>query len=87
MTSNHSLPHNMKAITHGSGGDASVMHLIETLTPQPKEYEVLVKVAYAGVNRPDVLQRTGAYPPPKGASPTMGLEISGHIVAVCALAT
>ena len=44
--------------------------------------EVLIRVAYAGVNRPDVLQRMGRYPPPRGASPWLGLEVSGVVAAV-----
>jgi putative PIG3 family NAD(P)H quinone oxidoreductase len=55
----------------------------ETLPlPQPGSGEVLVRVAYAGVNRPDVIQRQGFYPPPPGASPIPGLEIAGEIVAI-----
>jgi putative PIG3 family NAD(P)H quinone oxidoreductase len=55
----------------------------ETLpVPRPGAGEVLVRVAYAGVNRPDVIQRQGFYPPPPGASPIPGLEIAGEIVAV-----
>jgi putative PIG3 family NAD(P)H quinone oxidoreductase len=55
----------------------------ETLpVPQPGAGEVLVRVAFAGVNRPDVIQRRGFYPPPPGASPIPGLEIAGEIVAV-----
>jgi putative PIG3 family NAD(P)H quinone oxidoreductase len=50
-------------------------------TPRPGKGEVLVKVAAAGVNRPDVLQRKGVYPPPPGASDILGLEISGTVVA------
>jgi NADPH2:quinone reductase len=50
--------------------------------PQPAEGEVLVKVAAAGVNRPDVMQRQGHYPPPKGATDIPGLEIAGEIVAL-----
>jgi NADPH2:quinone reductase len=49
--------------------------------PKPGPGEILVKVAAAGVNRPDVLQREGGYPPPKGASDIPGLEFSGHVVA------
>jgi len=49
--------------------------------PVPGAGEVLIKVAYAGVNRPDVLQRKGAYPPPPGASPIPGLELAGEIVS------
>jgi NADPH:quinone reductase-like Zn-dependent oxidoreductase len=47
----------------------------------PGADEVLIRVAYAGVNRPDVLQRSGNYPPPPGASPYLGLEVSGEVVA------
>ncbi len=49
---------------------------------QPGEGEVLVKVAAAGVNRPDVMQRQGLYPPPKGATDIPGLEIAGEVVAL-----
>jgi putative PIG3 family NAD(P)H quinone oxidoreductase len=54
--------------------------------PQPalKPGEVLIEVAYAGVNRPDVLQRSGSYPPPPGASPVLGLEVAGRIAQVAA---
>ena len=48
--------------------------------PKPKENEVLIKVKAAGVNRPDILQREGDYPPPKDASDVLGLEISGIVV-------
>ncbi|MBX7494586.1 NAD(P)H-quinone oxidoreductase [Qipengyuania sp. 6B39] len=55
----------------------------ETLpVPQPGENQVLIRVSHAGVNRPDVIQRQGFYPPPPGASPIPGLEISGTVVAV-----
>jgi putative PIG3 family NAD(P)H quinone oxidoreductase len=55
----------------------------ETLpVPQPGPGAVLIRVAFAGVNRPDVIQRQGFYPPPPGASPIPGLEIAGEIVAV-----
>lgn len=50
--------------------------------PIPRDGEVLIKVAAAGVNRPDVLQRTGNYPPPPGASDVLGLEVAGHVVVV-----
>ena len=50
--------------------------------PQPGEGEVLVKVAAAGVNRPDVMQRQGLYPPPKGATDIPGLEIAGEVAAL-----
>jgi NADPH:quinone reductase len=72
----------MRLIDHGSGGDASVLKLSQGPIPQPKPNEVLIKAAYVGINRPDVLQRSGKYPPPPGASPTIGLEVSGEIVAM-----
>ncbi len=72
----------MKYIEHGAGGLPEVMHLSETEVPQPAAGEVLIKVAYAGINRPDCLQRSGRYPPPAGASPILGLEASGHVVAL-----
>jgi len=76
-----SLPTNMKYIDHGQGGPASCMQVKQGDLPQLKSGEVLIEVAYAGVNRPDILQRAGAYPPPAGASPVLGLEIAGKIVA------
>jgi NADPH2:quinone reductase len=72
----------MKVIDHRPGGDPSCIRLAEAEKPVPKAGEVLIQVAYAGVNRPDILQRTGSYPPPPDASPYMGLEVSGTIVAV-----
>jgi putative PIG3 family NAD(P)H quinone oxidoreductase len=76
-----SLPANMKYIDHGQGGPASCLQVKQGILPQLKSGEVLIEVAYAGVNRPDVLQRAGAYPPPVGASPVLGLEVAGKIVA------
>jgi len=72
----------MRYIDHGKGGPASVMKLAEGPQPAPQAGEVLIEVAYAGVNRPDVLQRSGSYPPPPGASPLLGLEVAGRIAAV-----
>lgn len=72
----------MKRIAHGEGGKAQVMHLLEDERPAPGPGEVLIEVHVAGVNRPDVLQRSGNYPPPKGASPYLGLEVAGVIAAV-----
>jgi len=72
----------MKYIDHGAGGPASVMKLAEGGKPVVKSGEVLIEVQYAGVNRPDILQRSGKYPPPPGASPVMGLEVGGKIVEV-----
>jgi putative PIG3 family NAD(P)H quinone oxidoreductase len=75
------LPANMKYIDHGQGGPASCMQVKQGTLPQLQSGEVLIEVAYAGVNRPDVLQRAGAYPPPAGTSPVLGLEVAGKIVA------
>lgn len=72
----------MRYVDHGTGGDPVVMHLAQTGKPEAGPGDVLIKVAYAGVNRPDCLQRSGRYPPPPGASPILGLEASGHVVAV-----
>jgi NADPH2:quinone reductase len=72
----------MKRIVHGAGGGAEVMQLVEDDRPTPGSGEVLIEVHVAGVNRPDVLQRSGNYPPPKGASPHLGLEVAGVIAAV-----
>jgi NADPH2:quinone reductase len=64
-------------VADGAGGLA----LVERPVPQPGPDEVLIKVAAAGVNRPDVLQRRGLYPPPPGAPDVLGLEVSGQVVA------
>jgi len=64
------------AVADGAGGLA----IVERPLPQPGRAEVLVKVAAAGVNRPDVLQRKGLYPPPPNASDVLGLEIAGEVV-------
>lgn len=78
----------------------NTLQLSELPKPAPAQHQVLIQVAAAGVNRPDLLQRQGAYPPPPGASPILGLEVAGTIVemgdevknfragdAVCALVT
>ncbi len=77
-----SLPTQMKLAQHGAGGGPEVIHMAQGPVPSPAPGEVLVQVAYAGVNRPDCIQRSGRYPPPPGASPIMGLEISGQVVAL-----
>ncbi|MGE8641574.1 MAG: NAD(P)H-quinone oxidoreductase, partial [Achromobacter sp.] len=69
-------------IDHGKGGAPDCMHVAERDMAAPTGRQVLIEVAYAGVNRPDVLQRSGSYPPPPGASPYLGLEVSGTIIAV-----
>jgi NADPH2:quinone reductase len=72
----------MRQIALREAGDPDVMHIVQAPVPQPGEGEVLIRVAGAGVNRPDVQQRKGLYPPPPDASPVLGLEIAGEIVAI-----
>ncbi|MFA5663697.1 NAD(P)H-quinone oxidoreductase [Castellaniella sp.] len=72
----------MKLIDHGRGGNADVLRVVDAATPQPGAGQVLIAVHYAGVNRPDILQRSGSYPPPADASPYLGLEVSGEIAAL-----
>ena len=75
------IPKTMRAVEISAPGGPDVLRLAERRTPVPGRGEVLVKVAAAGVNRPDVLQRMGVYPPPPGASDIPGLEIAGTVVA------
>lgn len=90
----------MHAVEISQPGGPEVLHWVERTKPVPGSGEVLIRVAAAGVNRPDVFQRKGSYPPPPGASDLPGLEIAGEIVegdaaagglrvgdAVCALVT
>ena len=72
----------MKAIVARQNGGPEVLELVEVPTPQPGPGEVLVEVTAAGVNRADLLQRQGHYPPPPGASPLIGLEVSGRVAGV-----
>ena len=72
----------MKAILFDKYGDSSVLYIGEAPKPIIDDNEVLIKVAAAGVNRPDILQRQGGYHPPKGASEILGLEVSGKIVEI-----
>ena len=76
------IPSTMQAIAIAGKGDADVLRLAEVATPAPGAGEVLIKVKAAGVNRPDVLQRKGFYPAPKGHSELPGLEVAGVIAAV-----
>jgi NADPH2:quinone reductase len=76
------LPDSMTAIAISRPGGPEVLEPVSLPVPQPGENEILVAVAAAGVNRPDVLQRQGGYPPPPGAPETPGLEIAGEVVAV-----
>lgn len=72
----------MRHIDHRPGGGPECLRMAEGPVPEPGPHDVLVRVAYAGINRPDVFQRSGSYPPPADASPLLGLEISGEIVAL-----
>src|SRR5437773_8715786 len=72
----------MLAIEISRFGGPEVLVAVERARPLPAAGEVLIKVAAAGVNRPDVLQRKGGYPPPPGASDLPGLEVAGTVVAV-----
>ena len=76
------VPARMTAISIRTPGPPEVLVPEERAVPQPGEGEVLVKVAAAGVNRPDVMQRMGQYPPPKGATDIPGLELAGEVVAL-----
>ena len=70
----------MTHIAHGAGGGPEVLVTATGPRPSPAPGEVLIRVAAIGVNRPDVAQRSGAYPPPPGASPILGLECAGEVV-------
>lgn len=72
----------MRAVEITQAGGPEVLQLAERPVPQPAHGQVVIKVAYAGVNRPDALQRAGLYNPPKGASDLPGLEAAGTISAV-----
>ena len=75
------LPGTMIAIDPAEPGGPEVLQPVERPLPIPGEGEVLIRVAAAGVNRPDVMQRRGLYPPPPGAPSILGLEVAGTIVA------
>jgi len=72
----------MKVVEISEPGPPDVLKIVQRPVPEPSANEVLIKVAAAGINRPDVMQRQGLYPPPPGASDIPGLEISG-IVETC----
>ncbi len=76
------IPETMTAIGIEAPGGPEALVAMARPVPRPGDGEILVKVAAAGVNRPDVLQRQGAYPPPAGASDILGLEFAGHVVAL-----
>lgn len=72
----------MRAIAIDGAGGPDVLKLIETDVPAVTDNDILIRVHAAGVNRPDVAQRQGSYPPPPGASPLPGLEVAGEVVKV-----
>ncbi len=72
----------MRVVDHGLGGPPEIMKVISDVPlPVLKPHEVLIEVHATGINRPDVFQRSGSYPPPLGASPYLGLEVAGVVVA------
>ncbi len=76
------LPETMNAVEITKPGGPEVLTLTQVEVPHPGAGEIVIRVAWAGVNRPDALQRAGAYDPPPDASPLPGLECSGEVVAV-----
>src|SRR5512141_881298 len=76
-----SIPASMMAVVAPQRDGADELALVERPVPPAGAGEVLVRVAAAGINRPDILQRRGLYPPPPGAPDILGLEIAGEIVA------
>ncbi len=75
------VPLRMTRIAVRGAGSPEVLGVEQAEVPQPGAGEVLVRVQAAGVNRPDIAQREGTYPPPPGASPILGLEVAGEVVA------
>ena len=76
------LPKTMQAVEITKPGGPEVLKPAVMPVPEPGHGQILIKVAFAGVNRPDALQRAGAYAPPPDASPLPGLEASGHVAAI-----
>src|SRR5688572_30678118 len=76
------LPPKMRAVEVSAPGGPEVLKPVERPVPSPKPGEILIKVAAAGVNRPDILQRMGLYAVPPDASDLPGLEVAGEVVSV-----
>jgi len=75
------MTHSMTAIAiEGGKGPAQALYPAQIDRPEPKAGQILIKVRAAGINRPDILQRMGGYPPPPGAPATLGLEVAGEVV-------
>lgn len=81
------LPETMKTVEMREAGKPEVLVTGEREVPTPKDGEILIRVTAAGVNGPDMVQRRGHYPPPKGASDLLGLEVSGEVCAIGASVT
>ena len=81
------LPQQMQAVETSGPGGPEVLRIATRPVPQPAAGEVLIRVAAAGVNGPDMMQRKGLYPPPAGATDLLGLEVSGEVVAAGAAVT
>ena len=75
------LPKTMRAVDMREPGGPDVLQIVEVDLPEPRPQDILIKVTAAGVNGPDLVQRRGHYPPPEGASPLLGLEVAGEVVA------
>jgi putative PIG3 family NAD(P)H quinone oxidoreductase len=78
----NAIPDTMIAIDPAEAGGPEVLVPVERPVPKPGKGEVLIRAAAAGVNRPDVMQRQGLYPPPPGAPSILGLEVAGEVVAL-----
>ena len=76
------LPHDMNYVDLPKPGGPEAMTIARGPVPELKPGHLLLRVEAAGINRPDVMQRQGKYPPPEGASPIMGLEVAGEVVAI-----
>ncbi|MBM1174688.1 NAD(P)H-quinone oxidoreductase [Microvirga arabica] len=76
------IPDMMRAVVAEGSGGPEVLKVVQRPVPRPGDGEILVRVKAAGVNRPDVIQRQGGYPPPPGAPDILGLEVAGEVVAV-----
>jgi putative PIG3 family NAD(P)H quinone oxidoreductase len=77
------IPAEMTAIAiEGGKGPAEALKPVRAPTPRPGAGEILIRIQAAGVNRPDLIQRMGAYPPPPGAPETLGLEVAGEVAAL-----
>ena len=87
MPQSQPLPETMRYIDLPTPGGPEAMVLATGPLPVPKDDEILIRVMAAGVNRPDVQQRKGLYPPPPGASPILGLEVAGEVAALGPMAS